>query len=173
MAKYAKRKKHSKASHRRRRVGAMALSPASPLVRLGSIAAGYFLADKINTPIDTAVGTKIDSKLIAAGEAGIGFLLAFKGKKSTAKSIIGGVLIGASIKRALKDFGVITGFYSVPVIGRKTMAGYHNVPVIGMNGYNVPAKPAGMQGYNVPAARNKVMNGCGDSSGSGINKTDR
>lgn len=175
MAKYAKRKSHKKTAHSRRRsIGAMALSPSSPLVKLAPIALGYFFADKLNTPIDTAVGGKVDSKIIAAGQVGIGFLLAFKGKKSLAKSIIGGVLIGAGLKRGLKDFGVVTGFYDVPVLsGRRGMNGFHDVPVIGA--YKVPAggRP-GMGGYRVPST-SKVMNGCSsdNGSGSGINPNSR
>lgn len=174
MAKYRKHASGHKAKHhRRRKVGAMAMSAKSPLMTIAPIVAGYFLADKINTPIDTAVGGKVDSKIVAAGEIGIGYLLAFKGKKSMPKSIAGGILIGAGLKRALKDFGVVTGFYSVPVLSGRQVKGFHNVPVIGAPGYAVPARPA-MNGYKVPAAA-KVMSGCGDGngSGSGINASGR
>jgi hypothetical protein len=171
-----KRKHHKKKSHRRR-VGAMSLSPTSPLVIYGSMALGYFLGDKINTPIDTAVAGKVDSKIIGVGEAGIGFLLAFKGKKSTIKTVAGGVLIGAGAKRLLKDFGVVSGFRQVPVL-----SGFRKVPVIGS--YNIPPVPKGMGSYNVPPVpagvngmnygrRSKVMGCAYPANGSGINPSSR
>jgi hypothetical protein len=150
----------------------MALSPSSALVKYAPIVLGYFMADNVNTPIDTAVGGKVDSKIIAAGEVGLGYLLAFKGKKSTIKSVAGGILIGAGLKRGLKDFGVISGYGKVPIIGS-----YGKVPVIGgyTGGYTPSTMLAGAlngnagSGYRVPNARN-VVGGCGDDdNGSDIN----
>lgn len=157
----AKKKTHKKS----RKVGAMALSPSSTLMKWGPILAGYFLADKINTPIDTALGGKIDSKIIGAAEGGLGFLLVFgKGKKSLPKSILGGLLLGAGAKRLLKDFGVMGGFHDVPVVGSP-----YRVPVLGA--YRVPPTPV-MGAYRVPPRRNGVMAGVNsdNSRGSGLNR---
>lgn len=125
-----KKRKAKKTSRRRRSVGALALNASSPLVKYGSIAAGYLLADKINTPIDTAVGSKIDSKIIAAGQVGLGALLVFKkgGKPSLVKTVLGGVMLGAGAKRGMASFGIggLGGYQSVPAI-----AGYQNVPAVG------------------------------------------
>jgi hypothetical protein len=183
MAKYAKKRAHKKTHHRRRRsVGAMSLSSSGSLIKFGSIAAGYFLADKINDPIDTAVGTKLDHKIIGVAQGGLGYLLAFKGKTSMIKSVAGGVLIGSGLKRMLKEFGVISGFRSVPVLGNRRIKGFRDVPVIGvgpsaLNGYNVPGVVAG---YNVPGRAPKTMNGVytgasdnGTRSNSGVNDNDR
>lgn len=109
----AKRRKTKKTSHRRRRVSGMALSASSPLVNLGSIAAGYFLGDKINSALANVTGT-LDPKIVAAAEAVGGFLLRKK-MKGLAGQVVGGVLIGAGVKKGLQEFGVISG---LPTIGR-------------------------------------------------------
>lgn len=122
--------KKRKKSTNKKRVGAMALSASSPLVMYGSMAAGFFLGDKINSAIDTATGGKIDTKLIAGGQVGLGALLVFKkgGKKSAIKTIAGGVLLGAGAKRAMTAFGLagLGGFYDVPGIN-----GFQDVPAVG------------------------------------------
>ena len=130
------RKRHTKKHRRssRRRVGAM--SPSSPVVMVAAIAAGYFLGDTINAAVDKVLpasmstGTGMTGYIPTAAEAGLGALLLFKGKKTLVKSAAGGVLLGAGIKRGLKKAGVISGYQSVPVIGRR-MGGYQSVPVIG------------------------------------------
>lgn len=160
----AKRRKAKKTS-RRRRVGA--INANNPLVKYGSIAAGYFLGDKINDAIEKATGDKVDGKIIAAAEAGLGLFLMFKkGKKKPALQIVAGVLAGAGIKKGLQEFGVINGFSDVPVI-----SGYRQVPAL--NGYN-PTPGAMLGGYKVPNTYQAVMGGINeDASGSGINPTDR
>lgn len=166
----ARRKKHAKKHHRRRRMGAAGkmLNPSGPVVQYGSIAAGYFVGGKINDAIETASGGKIDGKIIAAAEVLVGGMLAFgKGKKTMVKSVAGGVLLGAGIKKGLQEFGVIGGFQSVPVL-----AGYQSVPVLG--GYNVPTPGGSLAGYSVPTPMHKsVMGGVAAENGSGINDTDR
>jgi hypothetical protein len=167
----ARRKRHTKKHHRRRRhIGAAGkmLNPAGPLVQYGSIAAGYFVGGKINDAIETATGGKVDGKIIAAAEVIVGGMLTFgKGKKTMVKSLAGGVLLGAGIKKGLTEFGVISGFQSVPVL-----AGYQSVPVLG--GYNVPSPGGSLAGYSVPTPMHKsVMGGVAAENGSGINDTDR
>lgn len=140
------KKKHHK---RRRSVGA--LNPRSPIVMLGSLAAGYLLADTINTPIDKLVTTaKIPAVAVTAGEVGVGALLLMSKKKSgtmgLVKTVAGGILAGAGIKRALKQFNIISGYQSVPVIGRR-MAGYQAVPVVGgVRPAQLAGAPAQLQG---------------------------
>jgi len=130
---------------------------------IGSLAAGYFLiSTPLNDALDKLTGGKIDGKLLAAGEAGIGALLLLKkGKKTMITSVAGGVLAGAGLKRFIDAMKAttttttaVTGYKRVPVLN-----GYKSVPVIGMNGYNVPQ---GMNGYEVPApsAASKIMGAC-------------
>lgn len=111
-----------------RRVGG--ISKSSPLFMYGSIAAGFLLGDKLNTAIDKATGGKIDTKIVAAGQAGLGALLVFKkgGKKSMIKTIAGGVLLGSGVKRGMTAFGIgrIGGYQSVPAV-----SGYQQVPAVG------------------------------------------
>ena len=164
-------KRRKKVKSRRRRIGALALNPASPLVKYGSAALGYFLGDKINDAISNATGDKVDGKIIAAAEAGIGLMLMLmmkKAKKSLPLTIAAGVLTGAGVKKALSEFGIINGFSDVPVL-----AGYKSVPVL--SGYNT--RPGAMNGFNVPEPMNSsraVMGGFGGlDEGSGINEDDR
>lgn len=108
----AKRRKNKKTS-RRRRVSGMALSAKSPVVQLGSIAAGYLLlGDKINDALANVTGS-VDPKIIAAAEVVGGFLLRKK-MRGTAGQVLGGILIGAGAKKGLREFGVISG---LPTVG--------------------------------------------------------
>jgi len=167
--KHRRKKSHGR---RRRRIGAVALSANSPLVKFGSIAAGYLLADKVNEQIAKVTGTldpKIVNGLLAAG--GLYFSFMHKGKKSTLIAALAGLAAGVGAKGLLTDFGVISGFREMPVI-----SGFNDVPVIG-NYVPSSGQGAGLAGiadtfgYNVPAS---VLNGVSDyASGSGINCTDR
>lgn len=138
----AKRRTKRKATTRRRgrRMGAMALNANSPLVQYGSIAAGFFLAPTINSSIDKLVGTSIDGKIVAAGQVGLGAMLAFKkraGKGALLQKVIGGVMLGSGAKRAMAAFG-IGGYQSVPSVN-----GFENVPAVnGMPGM-LPASAGG------------------------------
>jgi len=132
----AKSNKKRKGTRRRRRVGA--LSPSSPMVKIGAVALGYFLtAIPVNGMIDKVSAGKLDSKIIGAGEVGLGALLLLSKKPSLIKTIAGGVAAGAGVKRLLSSFGIgpaatipaVTGYGKVPVIG-----GYGQVPVIGNRG---------------------------------------
>lgn len=104
----ARRKKTAKRkTGGRRRVSGVALSAKSPLVKFGSIAAGYFLGDKINDSLASATGS-IDPKIIAAAEAVGGFLIQKK-VKGVVGAVAGGILMGAGLKKGLTEFGVISG----------------------------------------------------------------
>ena len=126
----AKRKK--KSSGRRHKVGATKLNANSNLVKLAAVAGGYFFSDKINAPIVKMAGDKVDGKIIGAAEAGIGaYLVLGKGRKTMVKTIAGGVLAGAGIKKLMGEFGIgsINNPYGrVPVIGNNNP--YGRVPVI-------------------------------------------
>jgi hypothetical protein len=152
MAKYSKRKKATKKpTRRRRRIGATALNMKSPLVKYGSIAAGFLLANTINTPLDRVVPVSVDPKIVAGAQVGLGAMLAFKKQQSALTTIGGGLLIGSGIKRAMAAFGIagIGGYQSVPVVGR--VGAYQNVPVIG--GYRTAA--VALTGYKTsPVALN-------------------
>lgn len=129
----AKRKNKKKSGRRRSRVGAMALKAENPIVKYGSIAAGFFLANQVNGGIDKLVGTGIDSKIVAGGQVGVGALLVFKkGKKSLIGTVAGGIMLGSGAKRAMTAFGIgshgINGYQAVPAVN-----GYQAVPAV--NGY--------------------------------------
>lgn len=167
----AKKKRNKrKSSSRRRKVGALALNASSPLVKYGSIVAGYFVGDKINTNvIDKITGGKIDNKTLGIAQTVGGGFLALKKKKAgmtgTLLTVAGGLIAGAGIKRAMSAFGVgrVGGYKSVPVLGN-TMNGYGAVPVIGgrrrVGGYTTNAVPPGSAlggGYTVGPSVSRVM----------------
>lgn len=166
----AKKKKGPK---RRRRVGA-ALNPSSPIVKLGAVAAGYFLGDKINAQIDKVTASKVDTKIVGAGQVGIGALLLLsKGKAGLIKSVAGGLSAGSGLKRLMTAFSTpaaavpaaaVTGYGRVPVLGgyNSRMGGYGRVPVLG--GYNAGGTLAGRMGdYRINSGR--IM---GSMDGSGL-----
>lgn len=132
----AKKRKAKKTSHRRRRVSGVALSAKSPLVTFGSIVAGYLVGDKINDALANVVPASVDPKIVAAAEAVAGFLIKKK-MKGVAGQAIGGILIGAGAKKALKEFGVISG---LPTVG-----GYRDLRTV--NGLPSPVRRvAGLPG---------------------------
>lgn len=149
MAKHAKRRKKP-ATRRRRRIGATAaLNPSGPLVQYGSIALGFFLGAKVNEAIDKVIPPdKLDSKIVAGAQIGLGAMLSFKkGKKTLPTTLLGGIMLGAGAKRGLTAFGLgrVSGYQMVPAVG-----GYQSVPAIGtrrVGGY-VPG-PGGINGYKV------------------------
>jgi len=173
----AKRKRTSKTKHRRRHsIGALSLSASSPLVIYGSIALGFLMGNTVNGLLNNLVPSAIvtDStkavttgKILAAGQAGLGAALVFmKGRKTTIKTIAGGVLLGSGLKRAMTVFksGATTmgGYGDVPVLGAyrtngqlgyRKVAGYGDVPVIGS--------------YATPGALNGKVMGSLHPSGSG------
>lgn len=132
--------------HRRRRVGAMALNASSPMVKYGSLAAGFLvIAKPLNTAIDGLLPASVKTmsgspKIVAAAEAGLGALLFFgKGKKSLVKTLLGAVMLGAGVKRLMDSMATgapttITGYGAVDVI-----SGYGKVNVVSgkrrLNGY--------------------------------------
>lgn len=169
MAKHAKKRKKP-ATRRRRRIGAVALSASSPLVQYGSIAAGFLLGDKINEAIDKVVGATIDSKIVAGGQVGIGYLLALRkgAKKNLITTVVGGVMLGAGGKRALAAFGLgsINGYQMVPAVG-----GYQNVRAVsgGARKRVGAANPGNHGGMGWSARQVAVGSGSGAfSNGSGM-----
>jgi len=123
-----RRKHHHRRSHRRRRrVGALGLGGSDTTMKLLSVGAGFLLGSTINTQIDkmlpkttdpVPVPTKNASMAATVGLVGIGGLLLMRKKSQPALKYAGGVLLGAGLKRALKVLGVVSGYQSVPVIGR-------------------------------------------------------
>ena len=166
------RRKRRTSGRRRRRISGVALSATSPLVKYGSLAGGYFLADKINEQLVKITGTldpKIVNGVLAAG--GLYYMFMHKGKKNTALTVVSGLAAGTGIKGLLTEFGVVSGFREMPVLN-----GYQNVPTVGK--YAIPSggSPSlsgipGGNGYRVPAP---IMGSVPDEySNSGINPTDR
>jgi len=142
----SRRRRRSKTS-RRRRVGAMALNASNPMVQVGSLAAGYFLAGTVNPLIDKVVPATTNQKLVGGAQAGLGALLLMKkGKKSLPLTVAGGVLAGAGLKRLLVAMGVVSGFQAVPALGSYRINpvpinGFQKMPVIsGMGGYTTSAQ---------------------------------
>lgn len=151
----AKRRKKVK-RHKARRVGAVALNPNSTLVKLGSVAAGFLLASTVNTQIDKVIpADKVDPKLVAAGQVGLGALyLMKKGRKSLPLTILAGIAAGSGAKRALTAFGMgiaVNGYQMVPAVN-----GYQNIPVVGSsaNGGYLPG--GSMNGYPTHRRRNET-----------------
>lgn len=166
-----KRRKHVSHSspRRRRRIGAMALNATSPLVKYGSILAGYLMGDKILGPIKKMIPATVDTKIIGIAEGGLGYMLALKkgGKKSLATTVLGGLLLGDGAKSIMSSLGVggigpygrvnvVNGPYgNLQVInGRKRIGNY--TPNNSLNGYT----PSGTLA--------RVMGSLGSASGSGI-----
>jgi hypothetical protein len=146
----AKKRKHQK-RRRSRRVGALNLGGSDTVIKLAAVVGGFLLGNKINDQIDknlpkttdpVPVPTKAGKTAAMIGEVGIGgylLLSRFRGNLGLAAKVAGGVALGAGIKRAAAVLGIMTGYQSVPVIGRHRMAGYQGTPVIGA----VPGQLAG------------------------------
>lgn len=159
----ARHKKHKKTHRRRHRVGALSMSAGSPVVMIGSVALGYLAGSAVNNAINMLIPASMKTapstgKIVAGAQLGLGALLVLgKGKKSLMKTIAGGLLAGAGIKRATVVFapnttdtlgayatpGQLSGYGDVPVIGRRRVAGYGDVPVIGS--YNAASSLTGAQ----------------------------
>ena len=146
-----RKKKKNKPTRRRRRIGALALNPSSSIVQIASLAGGFFLADKINPMIDkVADPTKVDQKLVAAGQVGLGaaYLYLKKGKKNIILTVASGLVAGAGVKRAMTAFGIgdiaINGYQRVPSVNgvqrMPSINGYQRVPAVG----NYNPGPGGM-----------------------------
>jgi|SRR5690606_5668041 len=164
-------KRRKKRTGSRRRVGASKLNANSNIVKLGAIALGYFVGPKIQEKIDTAIGDKLDGKIVGAAEAGAGAWLTFgKGKKTMAKTIGGGFLLGMGVRKAMTEFGIggIGPYGRVPVVA----GAYGRVPVLAGSrrvGAYTPNQQLGA--YNPHGGlngRSKVMAGVSPGSGSGI-----
>lgn len=178
MAKH--KRKHSKRRHRR--VGAFSMSGKNSAgMKLLAVAGGFLLGDTINTQLDkvlpktknTTTNVEEPNQTIGiVGEIGLGGLLLMRKKSSMLTTLGGGILAGAGLKRAAKKMGLMTGYQSVPVIGRHRMAGYQSVPVIGSN---MPPQlsgrtPSQLQGFRVNGyipVGSSVMNGFDGGSGVG------
>lgn len=167
MAKYAKRRKTKPASRRRRRVGA--LNTKGLLMKLAPVAAGYLLAEQINPLVDKIVPATIKAKsnyqmIAGVAEGGLGGWLAFGMKKrSMPLQIVGGVMLGAGLKRVVKSQGAVAGFRDQKVIqGRRGMAGFYDQKVV--QGYT-PTTGQGLTGFNPVTAAGKMMSGVPGSTG--------
>lgn len=159
----AKKKK----SYRRRRVGAMSLNAKSPVVIVGSAVAGYLLADKINEAVDKALIKVMPDKttptvlsstgktVATVGSLALGAVLIKMGKPNLIKTVVGGIIAGAGVKRAAKSAGLIKGYQNVPVIGRRA-AGYQAVPVLGGTKMAAYELPNAINAY-IPAGSSKVL----------------
>lgn len=164
----------AKKKRARRRVGARSLNAGSPMVKLLAVGAGYLLAaDPINSMLDgvlskvfkkpattdasgtTPAGMTETGSYVAIGAEGFAAYMLLK-KKTMLPVVAGGLLAGAGLKRALKKFGVISGY---------RVNGYQNVPVIGSY-QNVPVIGNGIAGYNVNGRRASAVMGNAVGSGS-------
>lgn len=156
-------------THRRRRIGAASMTTSNPILLIGTVAAGYFLAGTVNPLLDKIVPATMDQKIVGAAETGIGALLLLKkGRKTMLTTVAGGVFAGAGLKRLMDAMKTttttaVTGWKQVPVIG----GGYKMVPVIGSPGYTVPNN-AEMNGYNVPPAPSALSKIMGCTGGSDL-----
>lgn len=184
---------HKKRGRRRRRVGAVSMKSLTGKtgIKLLSVAAGIAFGKQINAQIDKmntktdasgATTTRVPTSMLTLGEIGIGGLLMMykkSGTTGTVVNVVGGVLAGVGVRRALAQAGIMAGFQSVPVIGRHRMAGFQSVPVIGNR--RMPTQlsgrvPSQLQGFRVNGyiptgsgvgAMGSVPGGSGISTGSG------
>lgn len=162
------KKKKVKRRSRRGRVGAFGLGGKDTGLKIAALAGGFLLGGKINAQLNklntkvvpatatTAASstTVIPDDFITVGEIGIGGLLLLRkggtGMTGKAMKVAGGLLAGAGIRRVFGAMGLMSGYQSVPVIGRHRMAGYQNVPVIGNKlPPQLSGKPAQLQGFRV------------------------
>lgn len=147
-------------------MGAMGLKGKDSTMKLAALAGGFLLGKQINGAIDnlltkvmpaptttTTTTTSSTGTIATVGEIGLGGLLLLRKRSATPLKLIGGLLAGAGIRRAIGAMGIMNGYQSVPVIGRHRMAGYQSVPVIGRG--TIPAQlaggsgPAQLQGFRV------------------------
>lgn len=130
-----KRRAHRAASspRRRRRVGAMALNANSMIVKLGSVALGYVMGEKILAPVKSMIGDKVDGKIVAGAEGLAGYYLAFKkgGKKGMIQTVAGGILLGDAVKTLMKSFGMggFGPYGRIPALGNRSP--YGRIPALG------------------------------------------
>jgi hypothetical protein len=148
------------------------LNPSSPIVKIGAVAAGYFLGDKINAQVDKLTAGKIDSKLIGAGQVGLGALLLLSKRPSIVKSAVGGIAAGSGLKRLI---GAMSGAATTPATtttpaagvngyGRvPTLGGYRDVPSLG--GYHTPGT---LGAYAIPSGRGMSDRVMGSAGGGGL-----
>lgn len=186
----AKRKGHKR--RRSRRVGALRMGKGDTLLKLAAVGGGFLLANTINGAINRmlpkdattpTLPTKNGNTIAMVGQIGLGGLLLMRkagGNMGMVTKVAGGLLAGAGLKRALVSLGVMSGYQSVPVIGRHRMAGYQSTPVIGATPPQLAGTPPQLSGYR-PAGSgvNGYVNqgsgvmgkiGCCDG-GSGITNT--
>ncbi len=155
-----KTKHHGKRRHRR--VGALSLGSSGSLLTLAAAAGGFVFADKINPIVDKIVTpTATNQTMVGAIQTGAGLGTALylakktRGPVKMIAQVGGGLAAGAGAKRLLKAMGVVSGYQSVPVIGRRHVSGYQSVPVIGgptpsqLQGM----RPGQLQGYKVNGYR--------------------
>lgn len=172
MAKHAKKKGKKPTRRRRRSMGA--LNMQSPKVNIAALAAGalggLIWGDKINEQIDKIIpADKVDGKLVATGQVGLGSAYAFlvKKKRTTivtgALSLASGVLIGSGIKRGMKEFGMgnisINGYQDVNAVN-----GYQDVNAVNgagrrrrVLGNNSPGNGMGMNAQRVPIGGTSML----------------
>lgn len=191
----AKRRKTKKGGRRRRRVGAFGIGGKDTALKIAALAGGFLLGKTISAQIDkvnvktvpatattpATTSTMVPKTVITVAELGIGGLLLLRkggtGTMGMVTKVAGGVLAGVGLRNALGQMGIMSGYQSVPVIGRHRMAGYQSVPVIGAN--KMPPQlsgktPAQLQGFRVngytPTGSSVgVMGGIGSiDNGSGI-----
>lgn len=175
----ARKRKHKR---RYRRVGAMGFGGKKDTgMKLLAVAGGFLLGDTINTQLNKVLPktknptTNVDEPnetIGIAAEVGLGGLLLMRKKSSMPVTLAGGVLAGAGLKRLAKKMGFMSGYQSVPVIGKHKMAGYQSVPVIGAMPPQLSGRmPSQLQGFRVngyvPVGSAGVMNGFDGGSGVG------
>ncbi len=149
------RKRRSSAPRRRRRVSGIKKNDA--LIMIGAAAAGYYLGPKINDAIAAKVGTTVDPKIIALAEVAAGYflpkMLGARGSMAMISKVAGGLLIGSGAHLGLKEFGVVSGYGSVPMINGR-MNGYRDVRTL--SGLDLPATAPGLSTMQVVSG---VMSG--------------
>lgn len=165
------RKKKTKKKAARRRVGGglkSMLNPNSDLVKIGSIAIGLLAEKPVNNAIDKMIPPdKLDQKIVAGGQVGLGgAYLMFAKKKNIIFTVGSGVLAGAGLRRGLRAFG-IGGYQNVRYVN-----GYQNVREV-MAGNNQSLLQAGGGTMSDMRTYKRATVGAFDGTGSGIRNSDR
>lgn len=188
----ARGRKRTQKRRRSRRVGGFKMGGKDTGVKLLAVGAGFLLGNMINAAVDkmlpkttdtVPVPTKGAQTAAMVGELGLGGALLLMKAGGTVGKVAGGVLAGAGLKRALSVLGIMSGYQSVPVIGRHRMAGYQQTPVIGaipaqLSGRTPPQlsgyRPAGSGVGAYTSQGSGVMGSigsCESGNGSGLNHT--
>jgi len=158
------------------------------LLTIGVSGAAAFFADGyigINDEIDKLMGPPDPAKpnfkanIAMGAELGLGTALALmkgRGTMGMVKDVAAGASLGLGARRLAKKMGMVSGYQSTPVLGKRHVGGYQNTPVLGstdvpsaLSGAGIPSAVSGSgyrvngPGYSPNGSNVGVMNGVGSA----------